>query len=288
MPRVEFSPEHLSPTELLALTLSNLANHSKASPASKVWYLSCPVSSAGAARPYLHHPDEYEKMVSKIVSDNTVLAGNLAKALQLQGHFGEADVVIVPPDLGRRRHPDGSFWNELDYNAFWLMFFGQLNPELAAAFWASVEGSRLRSLFEVKEVASRQSGYEGLKALFNDLNLCMCSRPLTVSIVATPDTEYSLGAQLELWLARQLGIQAYQMVINTAVAVSSATEEIWRLLLNETWMKLLYGGGYPLPNKPGSEFKLPVVVEAEGVEVLDTGTLQIPPVLQLRPLANPG
>lgn len=288
MPRLEFSPEHLSPTELLALTQSNLANHSKASPASKVWYLSCPVSSAGAARPYLHNADEYEKMVSKIVLDNTVLARNLAKALQLQGYFGEADVVIVPPDLGRRQHPDGSFWNELDYNAFWLMFFAQLNPELAAAFWAAVEGSQLRSLFEVREVASRQSGYEGLKALFNDLNLCKCSRPLTVSIVATPDTEFSLGAQLEQWLAWQLEIPAYQMVINTAVAVTPATKEIWQLLFNETWMKLLYGGGYPLPNKPGSEFKLPVVVETKGLEALDNGELQIPPVLQLRPLANPG
>lgn len=103
--------------------------------------MGCPLTSSGLSRIYASQ--EKQSRIGKIIRHNTRIAWRYAEALYAQGHISQYEAVHLPGAIGPRQKPDGDFWQELNYNSFWLCYLSGIPPEQAQIFFDKVQDSDL-------------------------------------------------------------------------------------------------------------------------------------------------
>jgi len=204
-------------------TMLNVVNHCNLYPGSirrrnteyMEVYFCGPLTSAGAIR----IPDN----AGKAFEQNTAVAEIFRDALipQLEKESMGMDIRLTLPGLvGLRDHEDqNSKWGEENYNLFWLFYLSGIDPVSAMLF-----DKKESTKYAVDRINDKKIPRELRRPAFQDLvddfiafaknpkNGCRLNK--MSKVVTLPDSENSFGSQMEIKLAKGLGITVEEAKVN--------------------------------------------------------------------------
>lgn len=229
--KTEFPQNYLSPVQLYtALYASRVAtdplsvvDHCSLYPGSilrrnteyREVYFCGPLTSAGAIRIPNNDP-------KTAFGQNVIVAETFRDALipQLEEETPDMRVhLTIPGHVGVRNYADNAKWGEGEYNLFWLYYMSGIDPVSAMRFDKKVSTKEAIKRINNKNMAREQyrPAYQGMVddfiATVIDPN-SGCRLNKMSQIVTLPDSQFSFGSQMELRLAKGIGITIKELRIN--------------------------------------------------------------------------
>lgn len=178
-------------------------------------YFCGPLTSAGAIRIPGNpgSPFRQNTMVAEIFRD-TLIPQLKEESRGMSVH------LTIPGHIGVRDHfSEGIGWGEGDYNVFWLFYLSGIDPVSARQFNTRSSTKEEIGIINNKKLDRNQhkSAYQRMVddfiAFVNDPSTG-CRMNKMSKIITLPDNQHSFGSQMEIRLAKGIGITVEEARVN--------------------------------------------------------------------------